>query len=133
MSKMKNDEFGTIDIFRPYGWFAILRSHAIFIDNQLGARLKAGEREIVELPPGPHTVQVRMGWTKTNIVTVNVETGKNHKLLIGRKKLSGPVTYLYYTLGAVALLAGLVGMGGVSGAIILLMAPRFGKMHLHAT
>lgn len=64
-------------------WRDKLRAYKILVDGRpVGSVRRGGTREIT-VPPGPHTVQLRIDWCTSPAVDVNVDTGRRAVLECG--------------------------------------------------
>jgi len=125
---------GTLEIYREYRKWAALRSFAILVDENKVGFVENDASTSILLSPGFHTVMVKMGWKKTNSMSVHIEANKITKLTVGYKKLTG-WKLIALSSGYIAMIiAGAIfGLGALIGVgVVGFMFNRFGKMFLYS-
>ena len=61
-----------IEITRSSEYANRLRDIKLFIDNQHVGSIANGKTEVFEVPEGSHTIQAKIDWGRSNIVTVEL-------------------------------------------------------------
>jgi hypothetical protein len=71
----------SISITRERGYiFDRLRPYNIFVDGSHVVRIREGETTQITVPPGVHTVTVKLDWCHSRPFTINAATGKSTAL-----------------------------------------------------
>lgn len=88
-----------IEIHREIGVFGDnLRSYAVVIDDEVVDRLYVGQSCAIELPPGFHEVFLKIDWSRSEKIRVELAAGETAKFLCGPR--SNPITIFYWiTIG----------------------------------
>lgn len=68
---------GEIILSRDSGWTDRIRKYRILIDGQQAAEIANGQTIRLEVAPGPHTLQARIDWARSGVVSFNGESGNN--------------------------------------------------------
>lgn len=68
---------GEIILSRDSGWTDRIRKYRILIDGQQAAEIANGQTIRLNVPPGPHTLQARIDWARTGVVSFNGEASDN--------------------------------------------------------
>lgn len=75
-------EIGTLTFVRGRTWQGFFSSYDIIVDGQALGRLARSSELTVNLPPGPHTCQVKVSWTGSPIAEVQVRAGHSTRVNI---------------------------------------------------
>lgn len=129
---MNESTTGILEVNRPSTYFAKYRAYTIFVDGEKVDSVKDGAVLTVPLFAGSHEVRSKIGWMKSNIAQIRIESGKTTKIRVGYKKKEGRRLFVPIVLSLMAIMAGaafgiaiLTGIG-VAG---ILMA-RVGDLYL---
>ncbi len=132
---MSEMDTGNIEVFRESSPIGRIRTYRILADSANVAAIKNGETVSIKLPKGMHEILVKLDWTKSNPVTVNIEPGQTIKLTINYKRQKGTkyvvLTAIFVALflvGAILGIPAIIGLG-IGG----FMMCRVGKLHLCQT
>jgi hypothetical protein len=58
-----------------------LRSYVVMIDERPSGRLRRGKEIVIEVPPGHHEVRIKIDWTGSPTMPVDVESDQQVNLL----------------------------------------------------
>jgi hypothetical protein len=104
-------------------------------DGAKAGVIKNGETVLIQLPKGMHEILVKLDWTKSNPVTVNIEPSQTIKLSINYQRQKGTkyvalttVFVALFLVGAIFGIPAIIGLG-IGGYMMC----RVGKLHLYQT
>ncbi len=70
-----------INITREPGYNADRRRpYGVFVDGERVLQVREGESTQVTVPPGTHSLSVRLDWCRSNVFTVNAQPGQSTTL-----------------------------------------------------
>lgn len=76
-----DDGEGTILVDRPeLGWMDQLRAYRVIVDGQESGRTSNGETKALPVAAGPHVVQLRIDWSGSKPLKVDVAQGSAVRL-----------------------------------------------------
>jgi hypothetical protein len=58
-----------------------LRSYVVMIDERASGRLRRGKEIVIDVPPGHHEVRIKIDWTGSPTVAVDVEADQQVNLV----------------------------------------------------
>ena len=128
---MDTDQKGQIDIYRPHKFYAILRSYSIWIDHKKTKKISDGERVLIPISQGLHNIFVKMGFKKSNAITLKIMPRQTIKLLVwyrpfkGFRSIALKCLYIAFIIFG-AIIPFFAGLGAS-----LLVLHRTGKLHLY--
>ena len=111
----------TIKIKRTSEWVGMARNYKVFIDGQFVGKIANGATKEFPIPPGQHTVVVKIDWCSSPSVFINIETHETKHMTAGGFKynkillLGLGISVLHY------LIKGITGFGYT----IFLLIPIF--------
>jgi len=95
-----------LQIYRPEQYPNKLRSYPIFVDDEKVNTIKNGDKKILYLSPGTHTVWTKIDWLKSNKEQFEINSGETIKVEIGLHTISRFKKYLYFCLFFTFILSG---------------------------
>lgn len=132
---MSEVDTGNIEVFREPSPIGRVRTYRILADGAKVGVIKNGETVLIKLPKGMHDILVKLDWTKSNPVTVNIAPAQNIKLTINYKRQKGTkyvvLTAIFvalFLIGAIFGIPAIIGLG-IGGYMMC----RVGKLHLYQT
>jgi hypothetical protein len=70
-----------INITREQGYNADRRRpYSVFVDGELVLQIREGESKQITVPPGAHSLSVRLDWCRSNTFTFDAESGQSTAL-----------------------------------------------------
>jgi hypothetical protein len=78
---------------RPTAWSSRFRAYKVAIDGEVLGELRRGEEQVFEVRPGHHEVQLRIDWTRSQPVEVDLVAGSEATLTCGGRN---PLLALYW-------------------------------------
>ncbi len=129
---MNSDQTGILKIHRIPNFVGRIRSYSILVDGTRVNSIKDGETAEIRLLPGHHNIIVKLDWTKSNSINVNIEPGQIKRLHIGREQIKGlklvalkGFYILLILIGAITGIGAFIGVG-----VAMLVIHRTGKLKL---
>lgn len=77
-------------------WTDRARAYKVLVDGEDQATVRSGASATITVPPGEHTIEVRIDWCSSPAVHLEVTPGSTHRLRC--RANANPLTVLYYTL-----------------------------------
>ena len=70
-----------INVSRNKGWYARFRKLKLYVDDEYLFEINSGEAMIIDIPPNAKTIQGKMDWAKTNLLSLeNIGEGEQIKI-----------------------------------------------------
>ena len=83
---------------RAGGYTDRARAYKVLVDGNEVARVKAGETQAVDVPPGPHQVQMAIDWARSPAFDVQLAEGETARFFCHPN--ANAFTALFYSLFA---------------------------------
>jgi hypothetical protein len=92
-------ENAIIHIERQAAWFGSLRAYRIFLDGKKSGTIRELESRTFEVQPGLHEVFLKVDWTSSPHLTMNIATGEQVKLICKGNWLAALLWPYFLTFG----------------------------------
>jgi hypothetical protein len=93
----------TLTVERPSGhWIDRARAYQVVVDGAVKGVVRCGRELSLALPPGPHTVRVRLDWTGSDDLPVHLGPGATVRLRAEPRGARHAVGRRYLKLSRVA-------------------------------
>lgn len=116
----------SVAIYRSPILFGKWRVYSVLVDNKKVGKIKNNETLHLKIPPGKHTIQIKIDFIKTNLFEINLKPEQKIFLTIDRKYLPKWEYFLnilafgiIVTVGSFFGILG-AGIGGGIGSIFLI-------------
>jgi hypothetical protein len=86
------DEKAVIHVERDKAMADALRAFKVIVDGETAGKVRRGKSLRVDVAPGPHKVWMKMDWTKSTPIELELQPGEEATLICGpnRSALGSP-------------------------------------------
>jgi len=128
---MNKEENGTLKIYRLPNLVGRIRNYWILVDEIKVSTIKNDEAIEIQLLPGRHEVAAKLDWQVSNKVEINIVSGQEIRLRIGREQVKGKKLYAMKATCLLMILVGAIVSPALIGAgVVGLMMHHTGKIRI---